>query len=99
MSGMDTKSNDEILRVLKGISEHTRQLNFRMDAMVNLQIKNAEVTHRVLGKMLENVAGLVKMCNESNGLSKIEDKLDDISEKLSDLKKSVDHIEMNDFNE
>jgi K+/H+ antiporter YhaU regulatory subunit KhtT len=97
MSEMNTKSNDEILRALQDISEHTRQMNLRMDALVNLQIKNAEVTHRVLGKMLENVSGLVEMCNEATDLSNIENKLDDLSEKLSELKDAVENVEVNNF--
>lgn len=76
----------------KTISPSLRELNFRMDAMIETQLKSIQTTNQFLQKISEHTSSLCEYAEHSTDLSQLEEKLYSVVKRLSEIKESVDNI-------
>mgnify|MGYP005865521563 CR=1 FL=1 len=86
----DQKLSEEF----RAISQSLREINYRMDAMIETQLKSIQATNQLLEKIAENTGSLRESVAQSTDLSQLEDKLDSAVEELSEIKASVLNIEL-----
>jgi hypothetical protein len=84
----------ELREEFKTISQSLRELNFRMDALIDTQLKSIQTTNQLLQKISEHTDFLCEFAEHSTDLSQVEEKLESVVEGLSSIKESVDNIEL-----
>lgn len=79
---------------IKEIAEQVRQMNLRLDSLINFQIKSAEATHLVLNKIHETLGAIYDQRVEPVDFSElsemIESKLESTYDKMEEVRAILD---------